>query len=269
MTNTLTNIYQIQNYDDAQLKKYIQQDEEVLIRDILKGIESGNVALREELCMRLFKRMNELDLITTHAMQSFYDALLTNEYLYYTNSEDDNAVFKRVTSAYILIEIIQNPLFDLDLSFVAKYLSFEKDGRGYVSVDQGWADAIGTAVELCATAVTNKHFDISTGAAILQAMKTSIWQSNPYSNNEDERLAKLIVKLISNGVPEEIMIEWVEQLFDKLQFYSYEKGFTPEWYQARTNTMLVIKSLYFYLKYSKQSKELLAVISTFIPRYIL
>lgn len=259
---------ELQHFNDEQLKAFIQQHEEHFIQEILKGIEAQQMIIREE-CMILFKRCNALHLLTPYCIQSLYDALLTKDYLYYTNLEDSNAVFKRVTSAFILIELMHNPQFNLDLSFVSKYLSIERDGRGYISKEQGWADAIGTSVELCSIATTKPNFQVSTGVAILQAIKKSIWQSKPYSNNEDERIAKTIIKLLYKEVPEELIIEWVEQLFDKLQVYSFEHGYTPEWFEARTNTMLVTKSLYFYLKYSKQWKELLAVVSTLIPRYIL
>lgn len=87
---------------------------------------------------------------------------------------------------------------------------------------------------------------------LLQGIKNSLWKDSVYVDDEDERLVTIIEKLMAKGYPEEILIEWVEQVFDKLQFYLMEVGYTPQYFAARTNTLHFMKTLYFTLKFSQK-----------------
>lgn len=252
---------------DEQFIQLFRQHEESFREEIIKHLQIVQAAERERLAVQPFFRLLQLQVLSDEEKQQFYEVFVSNAGLFY--EEGEHAVITRATTAFIVSQLIPQLASLDDFTAVVCYLRYEHDGRGQISESIGWSDAIGSAVDLAIAAIVHPNFHASQYVELLQAIRSSIWTVSSYTNNEEERFAKLIVMLLQKGLPEDALIEWVEQLVDKLEYYAHDLGHDLKWFQARTNTMALLRALYFACKFSGQNKKVEAIISFFIQKYML
>ncbi|MEK4229458.1 DUF2785 domain-containing protein [Solibacillus sp. FSL H8-0538] len=270
-------LMQLLAMDFAARQQYINESGEELLQEMLLNIGVTDDELRDKLNYRVFIELLSAQLWTPKQMTHLATVLITNNYLYYKVEEQDkDSVFTRSFSALWLAGLLQ---VDRQLHFLTDdtarqvinvtlpYLQRERDVRGFVE-EQGWAHAVAHGADLAVAVVNHPLFQVSDAPVLLQGVKEVLWKDSVYTDDEDERLVKVIEALIAMDFPEEVLVEWVEQIFDKLDLHLYEIGYTPAFFAARTNTLHFIKTLYFTLKFSNQYNQLRGVCSIFIGKWM-
>ena len=263
--------------DAVERQQFMNQQGNHLIEEMVLHIGSPDNELRDQLNYRLFIELLSYQLLTSEQMTFLVQTLQGNDYLYQKIGEvDTDSVFTRSFSALWLTALIN---VDSQLHFLpddtaknlleicVPYLTKERDVRGFVG-EKGWAHSIAHGADLASALISHPQFEIRLSPILLQGIKDSFWKGTVYVDDEEERLVAIIDQLISKEFPEEILIEWVEQVFDKLQFYLMEVGYTPQYFNARTNTLHFMKTLYFTLKFSQQMPELKGTVSIFISNWM-
>ena len=103
---------------------------------------------------------------------------------------------------------------------------------------------------------------------ILQAVKSCLWKETVYVDDEEERLVGVIEALITFGMPEEVLMEWVEQVFDKLDMHLFQNGYNAAFFKARTCTLNLMKTFYFILKTKNIMPKLEGVVYLQIGKWL-
>lgn len=247
-----------------------------LINQMIGYIGNPDDELRDKLNYRLFIELLSSQLMTNEQMSHLVQTLQGEDYLYHSIGEKEmDSVFTRSFSALWLtgllnadaqLRYLSDEQIKTTLEVSSSYLSKEKDVRGFLG-EKGWAHAIAHGADLASSLIAHPAFEIRHAPRLLQGIKDSLWKGVVFVDDEEERLVSIIEKLISKGFPEEILIEWVEQVFDKLQYHLYEVGYTPQYFSARTNTLHFMKTLYFSLKFTQQLPELKGVVSILIGKW--
>ncbi|MEK9198339.1 DUF2785 domain-containing protein [Ureibacillus sp. FSL E2-3493] len=254
-------LIKILDMNHTERQQYMNEQGDILIENMLNNIGYPEDELRDKLNYRLFIELLADNLLTTTQMKHLTETLKGADFLYASIGErDSDLVFTRSFSALWLCGLLN---VDSQIRFLSDeeakgileeavhYLSKENDVRGFVH-EKGWAHAIAHGADLATSIVAHPLFEMRFAPILLQGIKNSLWKDSVYVDDEDERLVTIIEKLMAKGYPEEILIEWVEQVFDKLQFYLMEVGYTPQYFAARTNTLHFMKTLYFTLKFSQK-----------------
>ncbi|MGE7666495.1 DUF2785 domain-containing protein [Ureibacillus composti] len=270
-------LLKVLSMDTVERQQFMNQQGNQLIEEMILHIGSPDNELRDQLNYRLFIELLSYQLLTSEQMTFLVQTLQGNDYLYQKIGEvDTDTVFTRSFSALWLTALIN---VDSQLHFLpddtakslleicVPYLTKEKDVRGFVG-EKGWARSIAHGADLASALISHPQFEIRLSPILLQGIKDSFWKGTVYVDDEEERLVAIINQLISKEFPEEILIEWVEQVFDKLQFYLMEVGYTPQYFNARTNTLHFMKTLYFTLKFSQQMPQLKGTVSIFISKWM-
>lgn len=256
---------------------YIQQHPQFL-EEMLEHIGHPQGEIRDQYNYRLFVELLSADQIPHEVIKSFAARLVGDDFLLKRLGEKgEDTVFTRSFSALWLTAIVYADrqlqlLEETSIDDMAKaslmFLGREKDLRSFVNEDNGWAHAIAHISDLLAALIQHRHFNLHYAPSILQEVKDAFWKGRVYTDDEEERFVKIVEALIQRGFKEEILVEWIEQVFDKLEMYTYELGYTQEWFRARTNTLHFMNTLYFTLKFSNRYEKLRAVISIFIQRWM-
>ena len=261
-----------------QIQLYVQQHEQQVVEAMLQQIGATDAFTRETVNFQLFSYLINEQLFQTASYNEIANFFISNRTLLQDiQVANSDAVFTRSSTALwltLLLKEEQKTRRLDDATFEAiqlqaiESLQREKDARGYIDAERGWADAVGVIAELCYVVLQDERFDITKTSQMLQAISASLWNEHVFTNNEDERFIKILMAFVHKGVDEALLIEWVEQVFDRLEYYGYEAGYTQQWFTARTNILQLMKTLYFHLKFSHQYDQLRATASIFIQKWL-
>lgn len=256
---------------------YMQKQGDTLIKYMLNHIGHPEDELRDKLNYRVFIELLSENLFTNDQLKELTKTLYSNHYLFNSiGDQNSDSVFTRSFSALWLnnllnvdrqIRFLSNDDAKNILEVCSHYLNKELDVRGFVG-EKGWAHSIAHGSDLASAIVSHPLFEERLSPILLQGIKESFWKGTVYVDDEEERLVTIVENLINQDYPEEILIEWVEQVFDKLQFYLMEVGYTPQYFAARTNTLHFMKTLYFTLKFSQKMSTLNGIVSIFIGKWM-
>ncbi|MCM3388374.1 DUF2785 domain-containing protein [Ureibacillus chungkukjangi] len=274
MKATLTKLL---NMNELERQAYMNENADQLIAEMIKHIGYPEDEMRDKLNYRLFVELLASQLYSHEQMAHIASLLKGEDYLFLSIGErDTDTVFTRSFSALWLSNLLN---VDRQLRFLneedatciletsSHYLGRENDVRGFVG-EKGWAHSIAHGADLSSAIISHPSFNVRFAPVILQGIKKSFWNGTVFVDDEEERLVTVFENLIAKDFPEEVLIEWIEQVFDKLQFYLMEVGYTPEYFAARTNTLHFMKTLYFTLKFSKKSPEIMGIVSLFIAKWM-
>lgn len=270
-------IKEILEMNQLERQVYMNEHSERLIENMIQHIGYPDDEMRDKLNYRLFIELLAGQLFSMEQMAQMTLTLKGENYLFHSIGErDTDNVFTRSFSALWLSNLlnVDSQLRFLDdedavnvLDASSRYLGKERDVRGFVG-EKGWAHAVAHGADLSSAIISHPLFNVRFAPVILQGIKESFWNGSVFVDDEDERLVTIFEKLITKDFPEEIVVEWIEQVFDKLQFYLMEVGYTPQYFSARTNTLQFMKTLYFTLKFSQKSPELMGIVSLFIAKWM-
>lgn len=271
-------LQQLIEQSPEQIQLYVEQHEKEVVKAMLEQIGATDAFTRETVNFQLFSYLISGQLLQTESYNEIANYLISNRTLLQDiHVATSDAVFTRSASALWLTQLLKeeqstqrldDATYEAIQLLAIESLQREKDTRGYIDEKRGWADAVGVSAELCYFVLQDKRFDITKTAQMLQAISTSLWNENVFTNNEDERFIKILMAFIHKGIDEALLIEWVEQIFDRLEYYGYEAGYTQQWFTARTNILQLMKTLYFHLKFSHQYDQLRATTSIFIQKWL-
>ena len=270
-------LQQLVQMNVTQRQHYLAEHGDALVPQMLAEIGTLDNELRDQLNYRVFIECADAGLWTSAQLQYVAKIVASEPFLYFhLNEEGGDAVFTRSFSALWLTALLQ---VDRQQAFLTPsesqqiietavhYIQREHDVRGFTG-ETGWAHAIAHGADLAVACIQHPSFEEKFAPICLQGIKEAFWKGTVYVDDEDERLSAVIQALIATDFPEEVLIEWVEQVFDKLERYRYEVGYTPELFMARTNTMHFMKTLYFALKFSNHYLQLRGVCSIFIGKWM-
>lgn len=255
--------------------QYMKQHGELLLEQMLESIGSSDPALRDQAIYSLFMELLVSNQLSKQTMEQLMTTLATDDYLFYQMGDyTDDSVFTRSFSALWLAGLLRMDIMQPYLSDEAKeqlyqkatqFLQRERDIRGFVD-SKGWANAIAHTADLLALMVRHDYFEVKYGVPILQGIQSVFWKGQVLVDDEEERLVEIISALIEVQFPEEVLIEWVEQVFDQLQRYLMQRGYTRDYFTARTMILHFMKTLYFALKYKQKYPQLLSTVASFIAK---
>ncbi|WP_042473009.1 DUF2785 domain-containing protein [Bacillus ndiopicus] len=262
--------------DHSQREQYMQEHGEEVLTGLLQHIGYANEEHHDKIVYRLFGELLTGQFWSNEQLVKTALLLPTNDYLFknITNG-DPESVFTRSFSALWLVYLLH---YDRELSFLtqeealfvmveaSRYLEQEQDVRGFVK-GKGWAHSVAHGADLLATMLTHPHFPPHLVPVILQGIKATFWKGTAFLDDEEERLAQVFEQLVTIDFPEEVCIEWVEQVFDKLAFQYSTEGYSAPFFNARTNVLRFMRTLYFTLKFSHKMPQLQGTVSIFIGKW--
>ena len=271
MKNILQQAIQLQ----PEMRHVFLQKQNIDIQKLLHVIGSPDSELRDELAFRIFVESLYTNSWPQNDLKDVVKKLISNDYLFFNIGEVGNhSIYTRSFSAlwlsYLLKVDAQQPfLNEQEIKAVfdksSTYLIREYDTRGLVE-NEGWANAVTHAGDLYIASVLHPHFEMRFVPQILQGISKCIWAGNVFVDDEEQRLAELIKLLQKINYPEDVLVEWIEQLFDKLDFHLYEQGYTRDYFKAKTNSIHLMQAIYFKLKFVKVYPKVQSVASFFIAK---
>lgn len=249
--------------------------EDITIFSFLNVIGDPDAELRDELAFRIFVEALYYNAFTAEELTSLTMTLITEDYLFFDiKQQNELDVFKRSFSAlwlsYLLNADRGQPFLseaEVKLVFerVSSYLNSEKDVRG-LTEHNGWANAVANGADMYIALVQHPKFEAKYVPTILQSITTSLWQGEVFVDDQEQKLAKIVKLLASTSYPEDVLIEWIEQLDDRLNHYVQYNGYTRLYFQAKTNTSHLLQAIYFQLKFGKVYEKLQVTASFFISK---
>lgn len=269
--------YQIFELSMEARKQYIEKNP-LVMKHVLQNVGHDQAKLRDQLNYRLFIQLLSENSLSKTMIHDVVDELSSIKGLVFNIGEKHtNSVFLRAYAALFLAAIVNadrqlqyltDEQFELVTQNAISLLAKEQDLRSFISAELGWAHSIANGSELLCAIIQHPKFQIRHTAQILQAIRTNIWKGYVFQDDEEERFCNIIEALLSKGIDEALVIEWIEQMFDRLQMIAYEQGYDAIWFKARTNQLNIAKTLYFYLKYANRNDKLRGIVSIFIQRWI-
>jgi len=245
------------------------------IHSLLDVIGSPDSELRDELAFRIFVELLYANCWSQNELNEVVKKLISNDYLFFNIGDaGKESVYSRSFSAlwlsYLLKFDTQQPFLNEQESKavfdkISIYLMKENDTRGLVE-QEGWANSVTHAADMFIASILHPHFELRYVPQFLQGISKSIWAGNVFVDDEEQRLAESIKLLHTIDYPEDVLVEWIEQLFDKLDFHLYEKGYTREYFKAKTNSIHLMQAIYFKLKFAKVYPKVQSIASFFIAK---
>jgi len=262
---------------EPQTRHTFLQEHNIGIYQLLHVIGSPDSELRDELAFRIFVESLYANNWSQNDLNEVVKKLISNDYLFfYIGEVGKESIYTRSFSALWLSYLLK---VDTQRSFlkeeeckavfdkISTYLIREYDTRGLVE-NEGWANAVTHAADLYISIILHPQFEMRFVPPILQGISKSIWAGNVFVDDEEQRLAGVIKLLQKIDYPEDVLVEWIEQLFDKLEFHLYERGYTRDYFKAKTNSIHLMQAIYFKLKFAKVYPKVQSVASFFIAKFM-
>lgn len=262
--------------DYAHKVVFIKDSQLSLIDGMLAHIGSPDAELRDQYIYQTFHDLINNQLLSDEGLTYLFEKTSSKDLLLFQiREQSSDSVFTRALSALVLANLIT---FDAQerrlpaemlVSFFEKapqLMSLEQDLRTFVA-NKGWAHSIAASADLIVAVIKHPLFELRFSPVILQALKNSLWKGCVYVDDEEERFTRIINALIIKSIPEELLIEWIEQLFDKLDMHLLHYGYDETFFKGRTVTLNFMKTLYFSLKMKNQMPSLQNTIYTLIGKW--
>lgn len=262
--------------EKAELQNYMEMHGNELFSYMLTHLGTIDSELRDHLIYQLFCQLITYELLSEEQMTDTVRVLMSDEFLMrgIGDLESDDVFTRSFATLWLtgLFWIDKQKLF-LEPSLrieafrkCADYLRKERDTRGFVE-DKGWAHSIAHGADLAAMIVGHPQIEKKLIPVVLEGIASCFWKDGVYVDDEDERLVAVLMVLVNSNYKEEILIEWVEQVFDRLEQRMPIDGYDTSFYQARTNSLQFMKTLYFALKKSHQTPNLRNTVAYFIGKW--
>ena len=271
MKNILQQAIQLQ----PEMRPDYLQKQNIDLYELLQVIGSPDTVLRDELAFRIFVESLYTSSWPDQVLREVAKKLITEDFLFFKMGEiGTQSIYTRSFSALWLSYLVkvdaQQPFLEEQESKVifekvTTYLIRECDTRGLVE-NEGWANAVSHAADLYTACIVHPDFEMRFVPLFLQGISNSIWAGNVFVDDEEQKLADVIKVLQTINYPKDVLVEWIEQLFDKLEFHLYERGYTRDYFKAKTNTIHLMQAIYFKMKFAKIYSKVQSIASFFIGK---
>lgn len=262
--------------EKAELQNYMERHGDTLFPYMLTHLGTIDSELRDQLIYQAFCKLITYDLLREEQLAQAFRLIISDEYLM-RGIEDGESydVFTRSFSTLWLTGLFwidkQKPFLEQTMrndafKRCATYLLKEHDTRGFVE-DKGWAHSIAHGADLAAMIVDHPDIEKKLIPVVLEGITSCFWKGRVYVDDEDERLVAVLMTLVTAEYEEEVLIEWVEQVFDRLEQKTRVDGYDRSFYHARTNSLQFMKTFYFALKKSHRTPNLRNTVAFFVERW--
>lgn len=274
LKQTLIELSQMNNIER---KAYLIEHSDELLNNMLSQIGSIDAELRDHYIYSTFLALLRNNLLTDAQLVWLFEKATSSNYLYKGIGElGTDTVFTRSFTALLVADILSVdaekhflPTETLEHYFekCTHYLLKERDTSSFVD-GKGLAQSIAHGADLATASINHPAFEMRMAPMMLQAVKACLWKDTVYVNDEEERLINVVEALIHFGMPEEVLIEWVEQVFDKLNFHLETQGYNEAFFKGRTCTLNFMKTFFFILKTQNLMSKLQNVVYISIGKWL-
>jgi hypothetical protein len=233
--------------------------------ELLQNLGSTDAELRDELSLTILSSWLGSRAYTDEQMRALLSPLMDNLNKGIGENGTDT-IFLRTFSALILAELIhcdnkqpyltQVEILDV-LEKTLTYLLAEKDPRGYVP-GKGWAHALAHTADLLMVLASSRHLNAENLEEILRGIETRLINSGHtiYTNDEDERLARVISVILEQGLLDiEKFALWSQSLVRVDGHSRWKDAYLEESRdRARHNIKTFLRSLHYRLIKSGKQK---------------
>lgn len=239
-----------------------------LAMEALTNIGTTDPVLRDELILEFLFVLITERLLSKEQIKELLASCLSEKHLFFMLGEKaDDSVFNRAFTILIIRAILYyHRNFGEDLlnkeeiqkvfDDVLRFVRLEKDMRGYV-IDKGWAHAMAHSGDALRALTLCNELSPDQLLEILEVIreKVSIYDY-VYINEEAERLTSVVINIIHrNVIREEKIVNWIRS-FGNLEVPSG----LPARHYWKENIKNFLRSLYFRLKFKKESEAYLQAI---------
>lgn len=245
---------------------------------MLQNLGSVDAELRDQLIYQTFTRFILNDYLSEDTLTDIFNRCFSDEYLFYNlGHTEDDSVFTRSFSSLVIALILykdqqkrflQDKMIHQAFEKAVHYLRKEKDLRGYIDEQKGWAHSIAHGADMMSQFAS--HPAVSPEIQfpyILETISACILKKEQvYTDEEDERLILIIEKMIKRGLSEKQLLFWTEELISQYQKLESKRSSSFRPYCLRTNLLNFLKTLYFRLMAYHYGADTRKRIETFIIR---
>lgn len=236
--------------------------------EAMDNIGTTDPVLRDELILEFLFVLITERLLSKEQIKELLASCLSEKHLFYKLGEkEDDSVFNRAFTILIVRAILYyHRSFGEDLlkkeeiqkvfDDVLKFVRQERDLRGYVK-DKGWAHAMAHSGDALRALALCNELSPDQLLEILEVIREKV-SINDYVfiNEEAERLTTVVINIIHrNVIREEKIVNWIRS-FGNLEVPSG----LPARHYWKENIKNFLRSLYFRLKFKKESEAYLQAI---------
>jgi len=196
-------------------------DLDQLIDHMMFYIGDTNPYLRDELIYESFSKLITSERMNDIQLKYVFSTICSDEFLFYRIGETNkDSVFKRSFSALVLALLLAFhkkkaflEAFEIEQAYfnAIRYLREEKDERGIVP-KKGWAHATAHGADVLKYIISLDEIAIDQKLHILEVIIDKIkCLKHPFGANEDDRLARVLIAAIQNGVGSELINQLLYQ----------------------------------------------------------
>ena len=239
----------LEMYIDGRLSELQLDDQE----NMLMHIGDTNSYLRDELIYQSFGKLIFSNQLNANELEKLLVQLKQDEFLFYgVGEQGTDSVFTRSFSVLVIAAIIEYDVLELQLSNqvleitvkrVVEYMLAEKDTRGFVE-GKGWAHAIAHGADALDALAKHPLLINENVARILHAVQHSLFDQVDYLDEEEERLAVVIVSLLQYQEAEEVIRLWLAELIRQVEVCLIRNKGSIGAYHKQRNVKNFLKSFY-------------------------
>lgn len=238
---------------------------------LMPNLRSSDGELRDDLSYTILSQILKRESFTTEDLSEILASSISEEYLFWGIGQcDTDTVFARTFAVLIVAEIVE---FDAavrqllgpkqihrTVEAVLDYTKRERDYRGYVDDDKGWAHSVAHmsyALDSCA------HHPLTTQeerVEILDSIFTLATLPAALTFMEADHLSRVVFRMIKDKqVSTDQLSIWIKR-------FDLELDRTGKTVLKNVNASDFLKSLYFLLSWEQPNHALMSVISEQIKR---
>lgn len=250
---------------------FFSQPQESFLEEMIAYIGDENGEVRDDLNYRLLIDLLQYKVLTVEQQQFILQAILEKNLLHFKLGESNTpSVFTRALSAewirlLLTDEQMKGEMGETVLHNALLLLDREMDLRAYTP--SGFAYSVGNSALLVNIILREREDILRYAPSALTAIQSNFWKEHVFSDDEEERFISIVELLLAKDLDEAILIEWIEQIFDRLENISQIEGYSPKFLKARTEILNLMKSLYFVLKFKNNYNKIQSVLSMFIQKW--
>lgn len=252
-------------------KAFFKDEQADFLQEMLNNVGAEDGQVRDELNFRLLIDLLQYEVLTGEQKDILLQGILNEKLLLHKLGEvGTTSVFTRALSAewlrlLLTEEQMKGEIGEQVVQDALLLLDREEDLRAYT--ETGFAYSVGNSALLINIILRTRNDVKRYAPSVLTAIQSNFWKTYVFTDDEEERLISLVEVLLANEVDEAIIIEWIEQVFDRVEHTIETEGYSPRFLKARTEILQFMKSFYFVLKFKNDYKKTQSTLSIFIQKW--